>query len=310
MTNRRQFIGQALTGVVALSLYPESLWAAPTTTKITILHTNDTHSRVEPFPNDGRKWAGLGGMARRASLIKQIREKEPNVLLLDAGDIIQGTPYFNFFGGEVELKLMSQMKYDAATLGNHDFDNGIEGLQKMLPFAQFPYLIANYDFSGEDSLKSSFQPYKIFQKQDVRIGVFGLGIELKGLVLPKLFGNTKYVNPISVAKEMVQTLKSQKCDLIICLSHLGFKYEDTKVSDVVLAREVEGIDLIIGGHTHTFLDKPEEVVSNSGHKTLINQVGWAGIRLGRVDFVLEKGKPKKTTPTDSSLLIGNEIGKS
>jgi len=308
MTTRRQFIKKTATGLAAIALTPQELWAKPEPIKITILHTNDMHSRVEPFPNDGRKWSGLGGMARRAGLIKQIRQQEKNVLLLDAGDIIQGTPYFNFFGGEVELKLMSQMSYDAATLGNHDFDNGIAGLDKMLPFAKFPYLVANYDFAGENSLKNTFQPYKIFEREGIKIGVFGLGIELKGLVLDKNFGNIKYTDPVGVSKEMVQTLKAQGCQIIVCLSHLGYAYEDnpTKISDHLLAKQVEGIDLIIGGHTHTFLDKPEEVISSSGHKTLINQVGWAGIRLGRVDFVLDKGVVKNVAKTTSSIAISED----
>lgn len=305
MIKRREFIQKALLGTAAFTLQPDWLLADTNDyIKITILHTNDMHSRIEPFPNDGRKNGGLGGMARRAALIKQIRAKEPNVLLFDAGDIVQGTPYFNFFGGEVELKLMSQMGYDAATLGNHDFDNSIAGLEAMLPFAKFPYLIANYDFSGEAGLKNAFQPYKIFEKQGIRIGVFGLGIELKGLVLDKHFGATKYIDPVGVAKEMVQTLKSKNCEIIVCLSHLGFKYEnEPKISDVVLAQKVEGIDLIIGGHTHTFLDTPEKVIHANGHTTLINQVGWAGIRLGRVDFILDKSRRKKTVPTISSSIL-------
>jgi 5'-nucleotidase len=306
MITRRDFIQKTLIGTTAFALNPDLLWAdASDVIKITILHTNDMHSRIEPFPNDGRKNGGLGGMARRAALIKKIRQQESNVLLFDAGDIVQGTPYFNFFGGEVELKLMSQMGYDASTLGNHDFDNGIDGLEKMLPFAKFPYLIANYDFSGESGLKNAFQPYKIFEKQGIKIGVFGLGIELKGLVLDKLFGQTKYLDPIGTAKEMVQTLKSKNCEIIVCLSHLGYKYEnEPKISDVVLAQKVEGIDLIIGGHTHTFLDEPEKVTQANGHTTIINQVGWAGIRLGRVDFVLDKArKKKKITPTASSIEV-------
>ncbi len=305
MISRRQFLTESLVGMGALALAPDLLFAESNkeVVKITILHTNDMHSRIEPFPNDGRKFAGLGGMARRAELIKQIRSQEPNVLILDAGDIIQGTPYFNFYGGEVELKLMSQMGYDAATIGNHEFDNGIAGFNKFLPHANFPYLIANYDFSGEESLKNAFQPYKIFEKQGIKIGVFGLGIELKGLVLDKFYGNTKYLDPIGTAKEMVQTLKSKKCDLIICLSHLGYRYDEEpkKISDYKIAQAVEGIDLIIGGHTHTFLDKPEEVSHPSGHITLINQVGWAGIRLGKVDFVFEKGKKKSRKNTSYAI---------
>ncbi|MDX1902948.1 MAG: metallophosphatase [Thermonemataceae bacterium] len=307
MSTRRKFIEQSLWGLAGLSLAPSALLAeAPKTKKITILHTNDMHSRIEPFPNDGRKYAGLGGMARRAALIKKIRSQEENVLLLDAGDIIQGTPYFNFFGGEVELKLMSEMRYDATTLGNHDFDNGLAGLERMLPFANFPYLIANYDFSKEQSLKNAFQPYKIFEKNGLKIGVFGLGIELKGLVLDKFFGQVVYKNPLEVATEMVQALQAKKCDLIICLSHLGYKYDREKVSDIKLAETVQGIDLIIGGHTHTFLDTPTEITHSSGHKTIINQVGWAGIRLGRVDFILEKNGKARKTPTTSSIIIEKE----
>ena len=268
---------------------------------LTILHTNDMHSRIEPIPDDGRRHAGLGGMARRATLINKIRAEGENVLLLDAGDIFQGTPYFNFFGGELEFKLMSEMGYDAATLGNHDFDNGIEGLHNMLPHAGFPFLCANYDFS-KNILKDRFQPYKIFQKGPLNIGVFGLGIELQGLVNEDLSSGTKYLDPVAIAKEMVQELGQKKCDLIICLSHLGYKYNERKVSDHTLAEEVNGIDLILGGHTHTFLDKPVLYKNGEGHETIINQVGWAGIKMGRIDYVFSK-KKRKVIKRPSPILI-------
>ncbi|KUG06752.1 bifunctional metallophosphatase/5'-nucleotidase [Solirubrum puertoriconensis] len=290
--NRRDFIKSSAWGVAGLGLLGPGLIssaeAAGGQVRLTILHTNDMHSRIDPFPVGSAQFADQGGMARRAALVANIRKEQPNVLLLDAGDIWQGTPYFNFFGGEVEYKLMSQMGYDAATLGNHDFDNGLQGLEKQLPNAQFPFINANYDFS-QTPLKGRFQPYKVFEKQGVRIGVFGVGIELAGLVGDRNFGNTKYLDPIAVAKEQVQHLRGpEKCDLVICLSHLGYKYDSAKVDDHKLAAAVPGIDLILGGHTHTFLDTPTVVEGGQGQRTLINQVGWSGIKLGRIDYVFDR----------------------
>ncbi|CAM3491398.1 metallophosphoesterase [Pontibacter korlensis] len=274
---------------------------------LTILHTNDQHSRIDPLPDDGRKYGGMGGMARRATLIEQIRKQESNVLLLDCGDIWQGTPYFNFFNGELEYKLMSEMKYDAATLGNHDFDNGLKGLVRQLPNASFPFLSANYDFS-KTILKSHFEPYKIFEKQGLRIGVFGLGIELAGLVSKNNYGETVYLDPVATAREMVQELRhNQKCNLVVCLSHLGYKYEDGKIDDVTLACEVEGIDLILGGHTHTFLDQPEVIRHATGYQTLINQVGWSGIFLGRLDFSFSKKTMQKTDVRTAVLPVDRPV---
>jgi 5'-nucleotidase len=303
--HRREFIQKTLAGVALAGLSgvgTDLLAAAPV--RLTILHTNDMHSRIEPFPDDGRKHGGTGGMARRAALIKQVRQQEEHVLLLDAGDIFQGTPYFNFFGGELEFKMMSDMGYDVATLGNHDFDNGLPGLEKQLPHAKFPFITANYDFS-KTILKDRFQPYKVFARGPLKIGVFGLGIELAGLVPDKLYAETVYQDPVPVAREMVQELRRQRCDLIICLSHLGYKYNNPEaVSDHVLARQVEGIDLIIGGHTHTFLEKPTELTGPEGKPVLINQVGWAGINLGRIDFEFQRGRRKKNT--DASVLNVSE----
>lgn len=302
---RRDFLKTTAVGAAGISLLgvPFSAEAAQTI-NLTILHTNDQHSRIDPLPDDGRQYGGMGGMAKRATLVEQIRKEEPNVLLLDAGDIWQGTPYFNFFKGEVEYKLMSQMKYDAATLGNHDFDNGLEGLQQQLPKASFPFVSANYDFS-KTILKNQFEPYRIFEKQGVRIGVFGLGIELEGLVSKNNYRETVYLDPVTTAREMVQELRdNQKCNLVVCLSHLGYKYEDDKIDDVKLAQQVAGIDLIIGGHTHTFLDQPTAIMHDSGHETLINQVGWSGIFLGRIDFSFNR-KSKKRTDVRTALLPVN-----
>jgi 5'-nucleotidase len=281
---RRSFIRKSLAGSLGMALTGLSTSAVNNQAiDLTILHTNDMHSRIDPFPQDGGPFAGLGGVTRRASLIKHIREEVDQVLLLDAGDIFQGTPYFNLFGGELEFKLMSQMKYDGSTLGNHDFDNGLDGLEKQLPHANFPFIISNYDFTNT-VLNNRFTPYQIFEKGLLKVGVFGLGIELQGLVADKLFAATKYLDPVPVAREMVKQLQVLECDLIVCLSHLGYKYDSDKVSDIKLAQSVSGIDLIIGGHTHTFMQKPELVEGPGGHATLINQVGFGGINLGRIDF--------------------------
>ena len=282
MSNRRHFIKQSGLGAIGLSLIPQLSFGNNKDIKLTILHTNDMHSHIHPFTSGRNK--GLGGMAQRAALIKQIRKQEEHVLLLDAGDIFQGTPYFNVYGGELEFKLMSEMKYDAVTLGNHDFDNGLEGLKKQLPHANFPFLIANYDFS-DTILKNTFKPYKVFRKGDLKIGVFGIGIELEGLVPKKLYQNTVYQDPISTANHYANLLKQkERCDLVICLSHLGFKYKEEKISDMTFASQTRDIDLIIGGHTHTFLKKPVKQLNLDEKEVLINQVGWAGINIGKIDY--------------------------
>ena len=230
--SRRRFIKQVGAGATLLSLAPLELLAArQEVIKISILHTNDMHSRIECFTSGRNK--GAGGMLQLASVIKQIRSEEENILLLDAGDIFQGTPYFNYYGGELEFKLMSEMGFDASTLGNHDFDNGIEGLFKQLPHANFPFLSANYDVRNT-ALNGHTLPYKIFNKNGIKIGVFGLGIELAGLVDPKLYKDTLYIDPIRVANEQSSLLKNElNCDLVVCLSHLGYSYKSKKVSDRV-----------------------------------------------------------------------------
>jgi 5'-nucleotidase len=285
---RRNFIKNTAATSALLSLSGLSLSSFSTVKekKITILHTNDVHSHIDPFPENHPRNPSMGGVARRANIIEQIRKEEENVLLLDAGDIFQGTPYFNYYGGELEFKLMSMMKYDLATLGNHDFDNGIDGFFAQLPHANFDFVSANYDFKNTE-LNGIVKPYKTFLKDGIKIGVFGLGIELEGLVDKKLYKETKYYNPIEVATDITKTLKeTEKCDLIICLSHLGFDYknEKDKPSDLKLAAATQDIDLIIGGHTHTFLDKPVIKTNKVGKQVVINQVGAYGINLGRIDF--------------------------
>ena len=296
MSSRREFLKIAgkSAALVAVSGIPFQIFAAKETVKLTVLHTNDVHSHIEPFPDNDPKYAGRGGVARRAAVINEIRRTEENVLLLDAGDIFQGTPYFNKFNGSLELQLMSKMGYDAATIGNHDFDNGIEGLNKQLPNADFPFISSNYDFS-ETVLSGKTLPYKIFEKGGLRIGVFGLGVELKGLVDSKLYGNTQYLDPRIKAAEMAHLLKvKKKCDLVVCLSHLGFAYENDKVSDKMLAKESKNIDVFIGGHTHTFIEEPFRYRNREGKEVLVAQAGWAGLNLGRIDFFYEKKNSKMT----------------
>ncbi len=292
--NRRIFIRQAAIGG-GLLLVP-GLQAAPRSrraTRLTILHTNDWHSRIDPFPDDGGRNANQGGAVRRAALIRQIRQEEEQVVLLDSGDIFQGTPYFNFFLGELEMKLMTQMGYDAATIGNHDFDGGIENLATQLRHADFPLLSANYDFTGTP-LQDRTEAYSVFDKGGIRVGVFGLGIELRGLVPDTLFGKTDYQDPIERGNRTALHLRSrERCDLVICLSHLGYRYPDQKVSDVVLASATRNIDVILGGHTHTFLDAPVTVDNLDGDPVIINQVGFAGLRLGRLDISFPGGGSRR-----------------
>jgi 5'-nucleotidase len=297
MLNRKKFIKQTALSAGAFFAGSSVIGAVDyfNPLKLTILHTNDTHSRLEPFPMDGGRNQGLGGIAGRGQLINQIRKEEEQVLLLDAGDIFQGTPYFNLYKGEPEIKAMSAMGYDACTIGNHDFDAGMENLATQLTqHANFPMLIANYDFTATP-MEHKVQPYKVFKKGRLKIGVFGVGIEGRGLIPDNLFGATKYLDPVVKANEVASELKKNKgCDMVICLSHLGNKYKETNlVSDEVLAKETENIDLIIGGHTHTFLDEPLIYKSKKGDDVVVNQVGFAGIILGRLDFEFSKLSGKK-----------------
>lgn len=290
---RRDFIQKTAAGsALVLGGLSFSSFSEPQVKKITILHTNDVHSHIDPFPVNDPKYPNMGGAARRATLIQEVRKQNPNVLLLDAGDVFQGTPYFNYYGGELEFKLMSMMQYDLCTLGNHDFDNGLPGFKKQLPHAKFDFVSANYDFKNT-ILDGLVKPYKIFVKDGIKIGIFGLGIELHGLVEKKNYGETVYNDPLGVAQDMARILRhNEKCDLVICLSHLGFLYqnEPSKISDLTLARNTKDIDLIIGGHTHTFLNKPYIEKNIDGKEVLVNQVGCYGLNLGQIDFYFEEGK--------------------
>ena len=296
MMKRRNFIEKttAVTAFLTLGGYSLQSFDSKSTKHITILHTNDTHSHIDPFPSNHTRYANKGGIARRATLVDEVRIENPNTLLLDAGDIFQGTPYFNYYGGELEFKLMSLLKYDAVTIGNHDFDNGIDGLYAQLPHAKFNFLSANYNFKNT-VLDTHVKPYKVFKRDGIKIGVFGIGIKLQGLVDSRNYKETKYLNPIEIAQDMSRILKEdEQCDLVICLSHLGYNYapERKEIGDLELASKTKNIDLIIGGHTHTFLPKPTITKNSEGENVLVNQVGCYGINVGRVDFYFDSNKNK------------------
>lgn len=293
--NRRNFLRQAGVGAVGLTLgtLPYKLLAADDFLMITILHTNDLHTHIEPFEGTNPRYAGRGGLARISGLAKNIREKNPNTLLFDAGDMFQGTPYFNYFGGELMLKLMSEAGYDAGTVGNHEFDNGLQGLLDPLSEAKFPLINSNYDFS-DTILSGKFPKWQIFRKSGIKIGVYGLGVELQGLVSQAHFGNTVYNDPVKVALKMESFLKKdKKCELVICLSHLGLRYRENKVSDIVLAGETLFTDLIIGGHTHSFLEEPLTLKNKNGQPVIVNQAWWGGLMVGQIDFVFERVRKTK-----------------
>jgi 5'-nucleotidase len=305
LTDRRKFLKQSVMAggaVIAAGLLPGIAEAAPAGQSITILHTNDVHSRLDPFPMDGGRWQGLGGVANRASLINSIRQEAEQVLLLDAGDIFQGTPYFNVYKGEPEIKAMSRMQYDAATMGNHDFDGGIENFAMQLQHASFPLIICNYDFTGT-AMEGKSKPYQVFKKAGLKIGVLGVGIELKGLVPDNLYGKTIYSDPVAAANTTADILRRKEgCDMVICLSHLGDKYADQKISDEILAKESYDVDLIIGGHTHRFFDKPLTYKNRRNADVVVNQVGWAGIQLGRLEFNMEGGRKKNLVKADTVVI--------
>ncbi len=283
-TNRRKFIQNISAGVLALGAgIPLSMCKSSTEESIIILHTNDMHSQIDGFPKDHPKFPGLGGFSRIAEKISKIRESYPNVLLLDAGDIFQGSPYFNFFKGELEIKLMNEMGYEASTFGNHEFDNGMVELAKQVSKANFPFLNCNYNLA-ETPLQNLHQPYKIVKKGDAKIGITGIGIKLDGLADPSNIKNLQYNDPFINVERVAEHLKNnENCDLVICLSHLGYRYKFDKISDTYIANNTKNIDIIIGGHTHTFMDKPDEITNRHNKHVTVHQAGWGGLRLGVLD---------------------------
>lgn len=310
--NRRKFIQQS--ALVGGALLTSSLVTGANEDNsfikdsLTILHTNDVHSRLDPFPMDGSRNAGMGGVSARATTIRQIKQEVAHVLLLDSGDIFQGdTSYFKTYHGEPEIKAMSMMGYDACTMGEHDFDGGVENFSSQLRHATFPVLLCNYDFTNTP-MENKSVPYKIFQKGNIKVGIFGVGIELKTLIQESLYGNTIYRDPVECANTTADFLKRHGCDVIICLSHLGDKYTDDRISDEILAKETYDIDLILGGHTHRFFSQPIKYRNKKNGDTLVNQVGWGGLQLGRLDYNFDRSK-KKNLLKVNTVLIGGKIGK-
>jgi 5'-nucleotidase len=259
---------------------------------ITILHTNDTHSQIDPLPANDRQYPDKGGVARRATLVKRVREDNPNTLLIDAGDVFQGTPYFNFFKGEVEYKSMSLIGYDIVTLGNHDFDNGVEALAAAMKFANFEFVSSNYDVTGTP-LASRVKPYVVRLIGGVRVGLFGLGISPDNLITPENFKGVKYNDPVKASRDTVATLRGrERCTVVIGMSHLGYYPADRDggIGDTQVAAQVDGIDFIASGHTHTFMKQPVTTKTPSGGSTIVFQVGRSGIYVGRVDLKIRDGK--------------------
>ncbi len=285
---RRRFIQSVLLTSGGIALSPKLILgnAFPGIKRLVILHTNDMHSHIDPFAANDPRYPGQGGIAKRAAMIEEIRNEGMDVLLFDCGDIFQGTPYFNYYLGELEIKLMNQMKYDAATIGNHDFDGGLENLGSKIDMAEFSFINCNYDLSNS-VLATKVVPYKIFKKSGLKIGVLGVGIKLEGLVDKKLFGSILYNDPIENANRIAKILREEKkCDLVVCLSHLGYEYKGDQVSDLLLAAQSSDIDIIFGGHTHTFLKEATIIANKHGKNVTVSQAGWAGLILGRVDVAI------------------------
>ena len=308
MTTRRDFLSASIAAGLSFS-FPQGWRSLYTSTSraaiwapllqpgkgealITVLHTNDTHSQIDPILENDTTYAGRGGVARRATLAKRVRQENPNTLLIDAGDVCQGTPYFNFYKGEVEYKAMSLIGYDAGTIGNHEFDNGVESLAKALQFASFDIVSTNYDVRGS-VLESRVKPYVVKEVGGLRIGLFGLGISPTGLITPDNFKPLQYLDPVSKTRDVVKLLREQeRCTLVLGMSHLGYYPEarNGAVGDSQVAAQVNGVDFIASGHTHTFMDKPVLQKNPAGKDTIIFQVGRSGIYVGRIDFTVRDGK--------------------
>lgn len=248
---------------------------------LTILHTNDTHSQVEAL-EEGKRDEFCGGYTRRMGLIAQERKADPNLLVFDAGDFCQGTPYFNFYHGRIEIDAMNRMGYDAVMLGNHEFDNGVDTLAAILQGAQFPVVCANYDIKGS-VLEGLVLPYTVIRRQNVRIGVFGIGIDPAGLIAERNFAPLQYLDPIATAQDVANTLKNkEKCDVIVCLSHQGtHPSAEGKLSDVELAQATRNIDIIIGAHTHKTLTNVY-IPNLDGDSVFLAQMGKSGARIGKI----------------------------
>jgi len=294
--DRRAFL--ASLGAATVASHLPLRGSEPTASgRITLLHTNDTHSRIEPFGPGNGAISGLGGMARRATLVKQLRQQLGPVLLLDAGDTFQGTPYFNRYKGRLDYELMRMVGYDAGTLGNHDFDNGVDLLVDAMASMEqlkhsnppFAFVNCNYDFKGAPALGKRVRPYLIREFPGLRVGLTGVGVAFAGLVAPKNHEGIGWRDPYDSLRPVVERLREvEKVDLVVVLSHLGYNLNGSAPDDLQMPGRVPGIDAIIGGHSHTFLETPTRVPQARG-ETLVSQVGFGGVNLGRMDFALSRG---------------------
>jgi 5'-nucleotidase len=292
MSNRRTFLKHSILagGALSLGLIPKELFASGELVRLTVMHTNDMHCHLDPFPADHAEYPGKGGLVRIASMVNQCRKENPNLLLLDAGDMFQGTPYFNYFKGNLIVKVMSKMGYDAGTIGNHEFDNGLGDILSALKYANFPLVSSNYDFT-DTVLGGQVKTQLILEKGGIKVGIYGLGIELNGLVGALNYGKTRYLDPLATALQKESVLKNDhKCDLVICLSHLGLSYQNSKISDKTLAPQTKYTDLIVGGHTHSFLEKPLFLKNADGNPILVNQAGWAALETGKIEFLFDRAR--------------------
>lgn len=262
--------------------------SAQQTKQLVILQTSDTHSRIEPIdPHAADPYAGMGGAVRRATFLKDFRAKNPDVLLFDCGDISQGTPYYNLFQGEVEVRMMNLMGYDAMTIGNHEFDFGLDNMARLFRMADFPVVCANYDVAGT-VLEGLVKPYIVLERDGMRIGVFGLSPKMEGLVQAEKCEGVVYNEPVAVAQEVTDRLRTEeKCDVVICLSHLGIRSK-SGACDEKLVAETKGIDVILGGHSHTFMEKPVFYLNAEGKSIPVMHTGKSGIFVGELDLTLTK----------------------
>lgn len=271
-----------------LACFVMSMLAAQDIKELYILHTNDMHSRIEPFASyfPDTLLAGKAGVVRRAALIKQERKKHADLLLFDCGDFSQGSPYYNLFKGEVEVKLMNEMGYDAGTIGNHEFDFGLENMARLFKMANYPIVCANYDVRGT-ILEGLVKEYVIIERNDIRIGVFGLGAKLDGLVAHASYGDVKFEDPVSEGQRIVDLLKTkERCDLVICLSHLG--WEGEPYSDVELIENTRNIDIVLGGHSHSFFETPRYYKNLDGIEVPVQQMGKHAAFVGKMVVKLQK----------------------
>lgn len=257
--------------------------------RIVILQTNDCHSQILPFNKNlaDKTKADLGGFTRRVAYVKQQREKNPDLLLFDSGDFSQGSSYYNLFKGDVEIGLMNIMHYDAATIGNHEFDFGLYNMARIFRMAEFPIVCTNYDFKGT-VLEDIVKPYVVLKRNGLKIGVFGLSPKLEGLVVKENYGSIKYLDPVSSARDVVKILREkEKCDFVVCLSHLGWKTGDEEPSDERLIPLTDGIDVVLGGHTHSYVTPMDMVYNSKGNNVLISQNGKSGMYISRFDIKLK-----------------------